>query len=304
MTLSKKIGSIPSSDSKNLKRERIHQGWWRTFVLNLEQGEHPHNKDQLICSTIPQSEELKGFNFITTEISEIAELAIKKHKDNKYGGLIDEKRLRTNLLSSQPLCINFFGFLEQNKNIGLAVAKYLYPEITDFHGVQFEYAPAPKKLYTNDNSAFDVALFVSAGDKNGIIGIECKYTEQFSQQEYSTDRYHEIYENSNIFTESYEVLKGKRFNQLFRNQLLAESITQSNQFDFAKTALFYSHRDQETIQIARDYKKSLTDGFAIINHFEFIELLQKMDLTQSQREYTMMLWARYIAHQLSDCCTK
>ena len=300
MKTHKNIGFIPASDSKTLKRERIHQGWWRAFVLNLEQGEHPHNKNELICSTIPKTEESKGFNFITPEISDIAESAINHHKENKYGGLIEEKRLHTNLLSSQPRCINFFGFLEQYKELGLAVAQYLYPEITEFHGVYFEYAPTPKNLYTNDNSAFDAALLVSAGDKKGIIGIECKYTEQFSQQEYSTDRYIEIYNNSNIFIESYKVLATKEFNQLFRNQLLAESLIQSDKFDFAKTALFCNDKDLDTLNIASKYKETISAGFEVITYFTFIELLQKMNLTQPQREYTMLLWARYMAHQLSS----
>lgn len=304
MNISKNIGSIPSSDSKVLKRERIHQGWWRAFVLNLEQGEHPHNKNELICSSIPKNEELKGFNFITPEISAIAESAINNHKENKYGGLIEEKRLRTNLLSSQPLCINFFGFLAQYKELGLAVAQYLYPEITEFHGVHFEYAPTPKNLYTNDNSAFDVALLVSTGDKKGIIGIECKYTERFSQRGYSTDRYREIYNNSKIFTGAYEILTTKDFNQLFRNQLLAESLIQSEKFDFAKTALFCNDKDFDTLKIASKYKNNISTGFEIITYFTFIELIQKMNLTQPQREYTMLLWARYMGHQLSDRCSK
>lgn len=137
MKISEIIGKTSSSDTQKINRERIHQGWWRAFVLNMKQGEHPINKNEKICNTIPSEEEFNGFNFINKEISEIAELSIKEHKDNKYGGLVDENRLRKNLLSSQPLCFNFFGFLEKNKSIGLSIVQYLFPEITEFHGVGF-----------------------------------------------------------------------------------------------------------------------------------------------------------------------
>lgn len=90
---------------------------------------------------------------------------------------MEEERLFNNLLSSQPLCFNFFGELSADPAFGLAVLKSYYPELTKLRRVIFEYAPAEN--YTEDHSAFDVAFEVESGDKLGLIGWECKYTARF-----------------------------------------------------------------------------------------------------------------------------
>jgi len=292
------IGNISTSDSSRTKRARIHQGWWRAFVLKQPAGQHPIKKDMTVCNVLP--DQTAGYsNFITESIGDLAERTAKEHNNTKSAGMMEMNRLKTNLLSSQPLCFNFFGLLALDSELGLNTIKAFFPEITGFSGVKFEYAPSPKEEYTNDNSAFDVALEVSIGDQPGLIGIECKYTELFSPHEYRKSDYENIHNASNNFLASYEVLTSSTFNQLYRNQLIAEALLQKGHYQFVKTALFCSPDDENAKNVGNEFGKMIKSSFTVIDFFEYITAMQKLDLTPTQRKNTMMLWARYMAHELS-----
>ena len=116
-----------------------------------------------------------GKNFLTDKIKEVvADAVIKQNESGK--GKIDEDRLYNNLLSSQPLAFNFFGFFKSNHDIALPFLQIIRPDITEILDVVFEFAPAS----TKDRSAFDFGFIVRSGKKKGFLGFECKYTDTFS----------------------------------------------------------------------------------------------------------------------------
>lgn len=306
MHLKNFIGNISTSDTPRTKRARIHQGWWRAFVIQQTPGQHPIKKETTICNVLPDqtADDPDYRNFITDSIGALADSTAKAHNEAKNSaGLIEINRLKTNLLSSQPLCFNFFGLLALDHELGLNTIKAFFPEITGFSGVKFEYAPSPKECYTNDNSAFDVALEVSIGDQMGLIGIECKYTEPFSPQKYQKLDYEIIHNKSDNFLASHEVLTGSAFNQLYRNQLIAEALLQAGDYQFVKTALFCAPDDTNAKNIGDEFGNMLKSSFTVIDFFEYITAIQKLDLTPTQRKNTMMLWARYMAHELSHAAS-
>ncbi len=292
-----RFGNIP--DETGLKnRTRIHQGWWRMNVLNEEPGKHPKDADSNVCNTIYEGY-LTMKNFLTDNtIKAVSETVNKRLEDDK--GLIERDRLFNNLLSSQPLCFNFFGELMIDLDFGLNVLKIWWPDLTKLKKVIFEFAP--KENYTNDNSAFDVAFEVSKGDQTGIIGLECKYTDSFSATEYDKPAYKKIYEKSNSFRANYNDFKSSNYNQLFRNQLIAEALIQYKKYNFVETGLFCYQQDNLAIRTAGEFQKMLNNSghFSIITYKDFIEKVQKIDLDWNQREWTMLLWARYCATVLSE----
>jgi len=301
------IGNIVETESDRIKTARIHQGWWRAFVLGKNQGLRPHNNNERICNTVEVDKEFE-VNFLSSEIAEVVNQVLEERKKDSPG-LIQEERLRGNLLSSQPLCFNFFGTFHQDKNFAKQVLTSFYPGITEVKDVLFEYAPTPKDKYTNDNSAFDVAIEVVIDGKLGIIGFECKYTETFSPKEYRTEKYENLYNSSKSFVGSYEELTSSKFNQLFRNQLIAESLLQSrdNKYSFVNTALFCASEDDNAQKTGDDFGKLLNSAysnFKIITFFDFIESMQQNNITKKQREFSMLLWARYIGYQLSSQARK
>jgi len=152
-TLKQLIGPVPK-ESGFKHRMRLHQGWWRTFVLCQEPGKHPIDENAQVCNTI-EGGETSYKNFLSSNIEKAVKLTLEKRKESS-AGIIEEDRLFNNLLSSQPLCFNFFGELKFDKAFALQILKSYLPDITEVKEVIFEYAPSEN--YTNDNSAFDVAI--------------------------------------------------------------------------------------------------------------------------------------------------
>ena len=64
--------------------------------------------------------------------------------------MMDKERLYNNLLSSQPLCFNFFSNFYIDKNTALRFHQKFYPEITEVSRIHFEYGNSNNKF---DNSA-------------------------------------------------------------------------------------------------------------------------------------------------------
>ena len=54
-SLQERFGQIPK-ESGLTRKMRVHQGWWRTNVLNEEPGLHPIIPTQNVCSTIVNGE--------------------------------------------------------------------------------------------------------------------------------------------------------------------------------------------------------------------------------------------------------
>jgi len=294
------IGTIPSENGFK-KRMRFHQGWWRAFVLAEKQGDYPARKGEVICNTISNGQ-ISRKNFLSEKIFEAVKQTIQERKVAK-SGILEETRLFNNLLSSQPLCFNFFGELKTDIDLALQILQKFWPNLTKVKRVAFEFSPVEN--YTGDNSAFDVAFEVMAGNLSGLVGLECKYTDSFSSTEYDKEVYRHIFSQSKekLFSAEYHEFKLARFNQLFRNQLMAEALVQNCQYNFVYTGLFCHQDDKSALQTGTEFQQMLNNGdtiFKIITYQEFIEKTQQLEISWEQRELSMMLWARYCGIQLSE----
>jgi hypothetical protein len=298
--LKKLISNLPL-ESGFKKRMRFHQAWWRAFILAEEPGNHPIRKNEVLGNTILNGR-INHKNFLSEDIIDVVEETIQERKAAK-SGIIEEDRLFNNLLSSQPLCFNFFGKLKKDTILALRVLRCFYPELTEVLNVKFEFAPDGK--YTNDNSAFDVAFEVMAGDKKGLLGIECKYTDFFSPKEYDREEYLRIYNKSKntIFIAPYKNYIASKFNQLFRNQLIGEALVQNKEYDFIFTGLFCHQSDNEAQNTATEFQSMLKDGkskFQVITYREYLETIQRLEISWELRELSMLLWTRYCGMKLSE----
>jgi hypothetical protein len=290
------IGPL-ASEPTDRSRLRFHQGWWRAFVLGTPAGPHPVRQAESICNVMTGGEaSLDNF------IDEAAAWAVKETLDARNatsGGLVDERRLYNNLLSSQPLVFNFFGRLKKDRALATCVVRALVPDVDEVTDVLFEFSPQG----WIDNSAFDVALVVRSNGRRGLLGLECKFTEPFSPTAYSNDRYRELADASGAFVAPYETCTSSRFNQLFRNQLIAEHLVRQGEFAFRRTGLFCDQDDGRAIGTGQAFSGLLKDGdesFHIITFASFIAAVQRLPLSWEQREWSMRLWARYCGLSLSE----
>jgi len=306
------IGTIPK-ESGFIAKFRQHQGWWRTFVLNQKEGEYysQHTKKlEKVCNRInngDQDPEKK--NFLSKEIADEVQRALSLQKS----GIMETDRLYNNLLSSQPLAFNFFGFFRANPDVALAFLQTLKPDIIAVDDIVFEYAPES----SGDSSAFDFGFIVKTISLRGFIGFECKYTDNFSFQRtilnkpnifYGDDgdknfeNYHKIYlDNRDRFPDDYySYVRDKNFNQLFRNELLGVQL--KSEFDFVVTGLFCHHDDIKTIGAGQEFQKKIgnrCNDFIVLPYSRYFEIMQKLELSWEIRELVMMLWARYCGLDLS-----
>jgi len=313
--MKKLIGTIPNETGFK-KQFRFHQGWWRAFVLNETEGVYwdtINKKEARVCNRMNDGEKTKK-NFLSEEILTAVRDSCEKHKEEK-SGIIEEDRLYNNLLSSQPLAFNFFGFFKANPDIALAFLKTLRPDIITIEDVVFEHAPKS----TQDHSAFDFGFIVRSETGRGFWGFECKYTDTFSfkrhgvkvnygdksdvEEDRNYSKYYQIYqENYNRFPDEYfSYVRDRNFNQLFRNELLA--ILLKTEFDFVLTGLFCHHDDNETVKSGLEFQKKIGNGkddFIVLTYADYFDCIQRLDLTWKQREFVMLLWARYCGVKLSE----
>ena len=173
-----------------------------------------------------------GKNFLTPDIFEIVKREIANKKKSRK--VIQEPRIWTNLLSSQPLAFNLFGELKNNIDCTTKIFQELYPDraIEKVLNIEFEYSPGRKDLkYTNDSSAFDVFIEYSNYRKEKcFFGIEVKYAENLNDKPSShKEEYERIAAKSNIFNlEKLPMMKQKPIQQIWRDHLLALSMFINN----------------------------------------------------------------------------
>jgi len=307
------IGHIPKeSGFKAVMRK--HQGWWRAFVLNEPEG--AYSKENLpVCNRINNGKENPHLkNFLSKDITKAVALAQQKQKEAGKG-IMEEDRLYNNLLSSQPLAFNFFGWFHAYPDIALGFLQTLIPDITDIDEYLFEYAPKT----STDGSAFDIGFVVRAGKQKGFVGFESKYTDKFSykrsgakvnygdksplEEDKNYNEYYALYKaNPERFQNGYfSYVRDNSFNQLFRNELLAIQLLEK--YDFVRTGLFCHHDDISATHAGREFRRWIgnsEDDFILLTYSDYIERMQKLDLNWEQRELVMMLWARYCGNKLSN----
>lgn len=252
-----KYGEIPASDKNDhIIRSRMLQGIYRNQKI-----------ENAYCNYVYEN---SGFiNFMRNkqlEIDSRKELEEIKQRER----LTDEKRLLENLLSSQPMAFNVFLPLKWNNfEVGNVVFKELFPflNIKQLTDIKMEFVPGDgagknDRKITTDNSCFDVYVeYENIKGQKGGIGIEAKYTESFSNSDYwkqtgyKKDRYiNAIEKYSAQFSMEYakEYLQ-PTYNQLFRNQLLAEEVKDKFKMNCI-LAVVFSEEDSKCIDTVNNFR--------------------------------------------------
>lgn len=175
---------------------RLLQSIWRTekgFEYDKEKYGNYLNETNAINN---------GENFLTERIFELVKNTMNNNPNNSK--VIQQPRIWTNLLSSQPMAFNLFGELAFNLDLYRKVFKELYPqrEIKEILRIEFEYSPERKSSkYTNDNSAFDVFIeYANTLDEQCFFGIEVKYSETLNDKPSShKEEYDNVAKQSKVF---------------------------------------------------------------------------------------------------------
>ena len=194
-------------------------------------------------------------NLMTVEAREAAEDAMARMKSSKQPGIIEPDRLKRNLLSSQPLCFNLFGYLRAHPAALLPWVQAIEPRAESITRVELEWAPLPK---ARGGSAFDAFVEFAQGDgTNGFLGIECKYAEKLteSQRADAAEKYRKDTKPPAWTEGAVEVLDQHGLRQLWYNQLHVQDVT--SELDYATgvgvvVACAADHEAQEAVEQVRE----------------------------------------------------
>ncbi len=203
---------------------RFHQSWWRAHRLGVRYGVGPTVAVVPLGNYLQVPDAEAGLNFLSPDIFEVVLERLESE------GALERYRLLANLLSSQPMCFNLFGPLVRDRALAADLFDVVVPEgVSEVLSVRVEYAPVPRSEFLDDGTAFDA--FVHYLDRSGVerfVGVETKLTEPFSPQAYRRN-HRPQYETLTAAVDSPwhdtvgDAVCDRRWNQLWRNQLLVEA---------------------------------------------------------------------------------
>ena len=219
-----------------------------------------------------------GNNFLTPTIYAIAQARVR---DKQEYETLDATRLYRDLLSSMPMAFNLFGEASrpQNEDSRARLARLFGVTPREPSDIVFEWSPARRSTtYTNDRTAFDVALRLgnSAGTRT-VIGIETKYHEHSTKEktpsarkpdalrryEEQTDFLVAIAESSGAFKAGWQQrVLGTDLRQIWRDHLLALSMRRHPEQWTQQTmyVLTFPRKNVSFTRAAESYADHLVDG--------------------------------------------
>ena len=219
-----------------------------------------------------------------------------------------------NMLRSEHIPFNFFIPLSRNPEYARAVLnKFMGGVINRIAVISNEHAPEPEKAL-NDKTSFDVFIeYRHASGGFGILGIEVKYTErEYPLKDGSTEaisirnpthQYNVLTNKLNLYKkDKLEDLKTNKYRQVWRNQLLGESMTKKNhpesRYEHFTFIILYPEGNDHFRDVIPAYKNFLTPGhensFKGITYEEFIKTAREPTGDTEYLRWLQYLEDRYI----------
>lgn len=220
-----------ASDNVWQAQLRRQQGWWRQERLGCDAGPMI-GRDRLVVSMLPLDVDLAP-NLMTDEAVLAATTAIESLRSEKRPGLIQQERLRRNLLSSQPMCFNLFGHLSSDPKALLPWVRSVSPNAVEVTKVKLEWAPAADVI---GGSAFDAFVGYRRNDgRRGFLGIEVKYAEDLAKAHPrpAPDKYRQPTIEGPWQEGAVQRLDQPTLRQFWFNQLLTQVVERRHEYDEA-----------------------------------------------------------------------
>jgi hypothetical protein len=239
---------------------------------------------------------------------------INEYAQQRYPHFKLKQACFANMLRSEHVPFNFFVPLSKNLEYARAVLnRFIGGVINVITEIRIEHAPDPAKTLL-DKTSFDVFIEYRHADGGyGILGIEVKYTERAyklipkSKEERDINdpksRYYEVMEKIGLYRkEIWHELKTDEFRQIWRNQLLGESMTRKNHADSKyerfTSIILYPESNEHFRKLIPLYKDFLTTGneksFIGITYEEFIDSAVKLTEDSEFLRWLQYLSDRYI----------
>jgi len=222
-----------------------------------------------------------------------------------------------NMLRSEHIPFNFFVPLSKNLEYASAVLnRFMGGVINKIIEIRMEYAPDPAKALM-DRISFDVFVeYKHASGDLGILGFEVKYTEKEYKMIKGSKEDKEINDPDSAYNKLTNKiglyrkdiiprLKTDEFRQVWRNQLLGESMTTNNHQDskykYFTSIILYPEGNDHFRELIPAYKSLLNPGHDIsfigITYEEFIKTARELTEDAEFKRWLQYLEDRYIVQK-------
>lgn len=262
-------------DSRFKAAARLLQALWRE-ERGVPIGVHrsAKGKRRKLGSRIDGDSAKQGHNFLTPEI---AKLAYRESVYREIGAVIEQERLWTNMLSSQPLCFNLFGGLKLDMDKANAFFRHLLPDyVAAVKGVYFEHSPGRGNPdFTDDKTAFDVFVVCTTVDgEHGFLAIEVKYSEVMTEPfGGSRPRYDELSGSVGVYhTPHAEALRGGALQQLWREHMLSRAMIDQGLYASGRFVVLHPEQNSQCAGAVRSYQRQLVSNDPSVSGFQVITL--------------------------------
>lgn len=278
-----------------LEKARLHQSKYRAFNLKAPFDRHGNY--------LTQQDASNGQNFYD-DFDIFQE--VKKRFPNY------SRPLYANMLRSEHIGFNLFVPFKTDLNFGKNVLNgFLHNQIKSIDRIEIEYAPAPAEKYLNDKTSFDTYLeYTHLDNQKGIIGIEVKYTEheyplksgskQEADIQNKDSKYYKVSEQCELYkTNTIEKLISDKFRQVWRNQLLGESIIieDNEKFKHFTSLTIFPKGNLHFVETSLEYNEMLTsnnDKFVPVTYEDFLHVCSQHKPNDRFGKWLNYLNERYI----------
>jgi hypothetical protein len=311
-------GRVPFIPAKTLRQYKVYDGGDDRFrsasrlkqALFREENSWPIGRYTTAKGTkrkmgnyLSEKAAHEGANFISPEIAKLVRREIAYRED---GALMEEVRLRKNMLSSAPAVFNFFGGMKLDLDLATSTWQSIAPDfVGEVSDVLFEHSPARRHTaFTNDRTAFDVLLkCTTVQHQNGFIAIELKYTERLQEPPATLrPRYDELSRLSGLYKDpEHPALRSNPLQLLWRQHMLSQAMVLNGLYTcgrFIVVAPNYNFHVQDAVHEYRQHLAS-SDGTVEFDMVSFDDLTQCIARAGGE-DLSRALHARYCDFKAVD----
>lgn len=300
-----KLGPFPASDSKFMRRIRVHQAWYRSSVLGLRQYGHLAGSHAPCGSVLPDKAADHFLNFN----SRAAILHYELRRAMGWG--VEPIRCKSYMTSSQALTFNMFGPVVGNASASAALFNALLgrSDLVQLEWFNFEYCAFGTEFTLGDRTHVDLILrFSTTAREVQIVAVEAKLGDRFSTRRtvgMLGPGYRELAISSGLWHSLYNSLTDNRTRQLTRCHALAESLQRSADPSGKRAAILavlLHPSDTSGSGCFEAYERMVrrSDSIAKCSWDEYLACAMQADALDLSAG--RILWNRYVDLQASQDC--
>ena len=292
---------MPASDTKFMRRVRVHQAWYRVHVLGLEKYGRLAGSGSPCGSVLSDADASEGWNFTSSP----ALAAYEERRGLGWG--VDPVRCTKYLTSSQTLTFNMLSDLQRRPGAAARLFGRLLgrSDLVRLETSEFEFCGAQTAYWLGDRTFIDMLLRFRRQDGGlQVVAVETKLADRFSTRRTEAmggPSYQRLIDGIRIWRDLSASLESNVTRQLTRCHALAQSVQllDGGAADESASLLVLLHPDDALgrSQAAR-YFAGLVDGDGAADTWDsyLAAAAEAGTMSASLRD---ALAVRYIEHSLS-----